>query len=318
MSTNLELPPIVQGIYDEGLKLKERVLKFLDGWPLDEKSIPIRISKTTIEHRQAVEGLITDVRRWFNSINVDVLPFIVYDRQFLYYTLRQLEAAIKKQTYVRPYPTSGTQTVRVVSGEDEPFFSRFRELAERADVEHDADLSSAKEEARVALDTTLSLVKSVPSSAFTGLSTQRQHQQLSFTPNTAFIIMWMDASHPELDDVRNTIKEVCQSFGIRALRADDVEHQDKITDVILQHINNSEFLIADLTGERPNVYYEVGYAHAIGKRPILYRKQGTNLHFDLSVHNVPEYRNMTELKELLNKRFEAILGRKAGKVDAST
>src|SRR5262249_25125863 len=132
----------------------------------------------------------------------------------------------------------------------------------------------------------------------------------AFQPNTGFILMWLDRTRPELEDVSNTIKSVCRGFGIRAFRADGVEHQDVITDVVLQHIRSAEFLVADLTGERPDVYYEVGYADAIGKRPILFRREGAHLHFDLSVHNVPEYRNVTELASLVGRRLEAMTGRK--------
>lgn len=128
---------------------------------------------------------------------------------------------------------------------------------------------------------------------------------------TAFIIMAMDSAKPELTDVLDTIRSVCAAFGIKAHRADEIQHQDQITNIILEEIRSCEYLIADLTHERPNVYYEIGYAHALEKKPILYRRAGTPLHFDLAVHNVPEYRNNSELRELLTKRFEAILGRTA-------
>ena len=141
---------------------------------------------------------------------------------------------------------------------------------------------------------------------------QSREDKIDILKNTAFIMMPMDPEEPILEDVNNTIKDVCAEFDIDAIRADDVEHSRRITDVVIDHIERCEFLIADLTDARPNVYYEVGYAHALDKRPILYRKKGADLHFDLSVHNVPGYRNITDLKEQLRERFEAIMGRSPG------
>ena len=65
---------------------------------------------------------------------------------------------------------------------------------------------------------------------------QKGTSEIRSVPNTAFVMMWMDKAHPELDDVSNAIKEVCIEFGIHAMRADDVEHQDRITDLILKQI----------------------------------------------------------------------------------
>ena len=302
MLAEQNFPPDIQHLYDEGYILKEKILAFLEKWPMNEKNEAVLWSNTEQNHKDAGSDLIIVAQKWFNSMNMKVLLYVLYNREFLYYTMRQVVAAIKKHKYEKPNPGVGPRPISIGP------INSFLFMDDTGDIDYETTLDEAKKDADEGMDTALSIIKSMPPLETTGLSA-RQNSYSGYTPNTAFILMWMDKSNPVLDDVCNTIKDICTKFGIRAFRADDVEHQDKITDVILQHITNSEYLIADLTGERPNVYYEVGYAHAIGKRPILYRKQGTKLHFDLSIHNVPEYKNMTELKKLLIKRFEAITGR---------
>jgi hypothetical protein len=125
----------------------------------------------------------------------------------------------------------------------------------------------------------------------------------SYRQNTAFLLMWINPEAPELNDVRDTVQEVFKSFNIKATRADEIEHEGIITERVIQEISTSEFLFADLTGERPSVYYEVGYAHAIGKRVILFKKKGTKIHFDLAAYNCPDYESLGDLRRNLLTAF---------------
>jgi hypothetical protein len=160
----------------------------------------------------------------------------------------------------------------------------------------------------------LEVIDLVPPTGFEFASSIAATQPIpvrKYRPNTAFIIMRMGGDHPEDDDVKDCFKQTFSEFGVKAVRADDIEHQDVITKRILDEISTSEFLAADLTGARPSVYYEVGYAHALGQRPILYRRKGTALHFDLAVHNVPEYENIVDLRAKLRKRLAAMTNKPA-------
>lgn len=133
-----------------------------------------------------------------------------------------------------------------------------------------------------------------------------------YRAGTAFIMMWMDTKHPELTDVADAVRAVFRTFDIRAVRADDIEHEGLITDRVLNDIRTAEFLFADLTGMRPNVYYEIGFAHALGKRVILFRRSGTGVHFDLAGYNCPEYENLRDLKEKLSRRLISLTNKNPG------
>jgi len=154
------------------------------------------------------------------------------------------------------------------------------------------------------------LFEATPANLPDGLPSRNPNISQAYRPNTAFIMMKIDPEKPETEDVYDLYKECFDKFGIKAIRADEIEHEDIITDRIIEEIKTSEFLLGDLSYERPSVYYEIGFAHSLGRRVILYRKKDTHIHFDLAAYNCPEYKGLRELRELLLKRLENTTNKK--------
>jgi hypothetical protein len=86
----------------------------------------------------------------------------------------------------------------------------------------------------------------------------------------------------EFDDVYKLgIKPAAEAAGAYAERVDEQTHTDSIYDRIVNQIAKADIIVADMTGKNPNVYYEVGYAHALGKRVFLLTKDASEIPFDL-------------------------------------
>lgn len=103
------------------------------------------------------------------------------------------------------------------------------------------------------------------------------------------------------------IKPIVRQFQFEIQKSDEISHTGTITDEILRAISRSRFIIADLTDARPNCYYEVGYAHAVGKPVIILAKEGTTRHFDISTHKWNYWADYKDLKPKLEKELFAIL-----------
>lgn len=130
--------------------------------------------------------------------------------------------------------------------------------------------------------------------------------ETTFQKGYVFIAMPIDKTNPQLDDVLDAIKTACARLGFVAERVDEFQNNEKITDNILEGIQKAEFVIADLTHSKPNVYYEAGYAHALKKTPIYIARNGTKFEFDVKDYSVITFESMRELKDELGKRLISI------------
>jgi hypothetical protein len=129
----------------------------------------------------------------------------------------------------------------------------------------------------------------------------------------AFVLMPFSK---EFDDVyRLGIKESVEGAGIIAERVDEqVFHSEKILERIYNQIEIADFIIADMTGRNPNVFYEVGYAHAKGKTCILLTSSADDIPFDLKHHRHIVYGNsITTLKSALASDLQAVRSELASK-----
>lgn len=131
-------------------------------------------------------------------------------------------------------------------------------------------------------------------------------------PNHVFIAMPMnEEANPELADTHDTLKTICEDLGLTAKRVDDVQTNNRITDTIRDLIDASEFVIADLSDNRPNVFFEAGYAEGIGKTPIYIAKAGTDLQFDVKDYPVIFYQNQRTLRDKVTVRLRSLIADRA-------
>jgi hypothetical protein len=128
----------------------------------------------------------------------------------------------------------------------------------------------------------------------------------TFGRRESFFICPMD--NPEVNhNYEYVIKPLVKQFQFDIQKVDEISHTLEITDVILEAIVRSRFVIADLTDARPNCYYEVGYAHALRKAVIILAKKGTPRHFDISTYKWNYWESYTDLKPVLECELRAVM-----------
>lgn len=95
----------------------------------------------------------------------------------------------------------------------------------------------------------------------------------------AFVLMPFDDSFGDIYDVG--IKAACRDAGAYCERVDEQIFVESILERVYNQIAKADIIIAEMTGRNPNVFYEVGYAHALNKQVILLTQNSEDIPFDL-------------------------------------
>lgn len=104
------------------------------------------------------------------------------------------------------------------------------------------------------------------------------------------------------------IKPACERAGFDPLRVDELKGMFNIHRKIIEHIFISEAIIADLTEWNPNVFYEMGVAHAIDNKTIIIIQRQNKLPFDVTNYRCIRYDNTDEgLEKLSSNITEGLL-----------
>ncbi len=128
------------------------------------------------------------------------------------------------------------------------------------------------------------------------------------TSDTCFVIM--PFAKPIGDYYDKIYSPSIQKAGLSPIRADnEIFGTGKIIEQIWAGINGAKVLIADLTGRNPNVFYELGLAHALEKPVVLICANETDVPFDLKHIRVIYYDHTDPFwgQKLIDKVAENIL-----------
>jgi hypothetical protein len=117
----------------------------------------------------------------------------------------------------------------------------------------------------------------------------------------AFVVMQFSSPFNEL--YTDVIEPICEQLGLKAHRADHTYGPGLILADFERQIIEAKVVVAEITPANPNVYFEVGYAHAMRKPTILIADMTTKLPFDVSPFRTLMYENSIAGKARVEAEF---------------
>jgi hypothetical protein len=146
-------------------------------------------------------------------------------------------------------------------------------------------------------------------------------RKIAFSPNIFSIpnepvdpqlISVMMPFNPTFGDVYSAISNASRTAGFTCKRVDDIWNHSTVIQDVFSLIFQSFIVVCDFSGKNPNVFYEAGIAHTLGKHVVPITQSEQDIPFDLQHHRYAKYLNNGEglktLQQELYSRFVTLDG----------
>ena len=116
----------------------------------------------------------------------------------------------------------------------------------------------------------------------------------------------------EFDSVSKAIKTAAETLSLNCKRVDDIWEDSTIIQDIFNLIYKSSIVVCDFTGKNPNVFYEAGIAHLLGRKVIIITQNIDDVPSDLKHHRcliyLPNHEGLRDLENKLRERMKTLKG----------
>lgn len=114
--------------------------------------------------------------------------------------------------------------------------------------------------------------------------------------------------------VFETIQRACVALNLRCMSANQIWDESEIIQDIFSLIYRSRVVVCDFSDQNPNVFYEAGVAHTLGRPVVPLVQNIKDIPFDLRHHRHIQYLNNGEglaaLMEQLTPRLQTLMAQR--------
>nr|VFK31634.1 MAG: hypothetical protein BECKMB1821I_GA0114274_102536 [Candidatus Kentron sp. MB]VFK75862.1 MAG: hypothetical protein BECKMB1821H_GA0114242_10342 [Candidatus Kentron sp. MB] len=117
------------------------------------------------------------------------------------------------------------------------------------------------------------------------------------------LIFVLTPFHPRFQETYDVVHKIAKDVGMRALRGDEEHVSANLLRHVIKQLVKARVIVANIDGRSPNVFYELGIAHALGKEVILISNSIEEVPFDIRSNKLVIYKDVQQLSSLLKKEL---------------